>query len=71
MADEYLYSGVPIALRDRGEYVEIGAVIEGGFFAFGAYKTGGFNDDLAEAREAQAKAQADRPAPGTTPPAQV
>ena len=56
MADDVLlYEDLPVAIRDRGETYEIGVLIEGGFFAFGAFKAGGFKDDLAEAQEAQAE----------------
>lgn len=57
MADELLYENLPVALRDRGETYEVGFVLDGGFFAFGAFKTGGFKEDLAEAQAAQAEAK--------------
>jgi hypothetical protein len=57
MADTYLYENLPVAIRDRGESYEVGVVIDGGFFAFGGFKAGGFNEDLAEAQEAQAEAK--------------
>jgi len=57
MADELVYENVPVGVRRRGDYYEVGVVIDSGFFAFGAYKAGGFEEDLSEAHEAQAEAK--------------
>jgi len=58
MADKLVYENVPVGVRRRDDNYEVGLVIDGGFFAFGSYKAGGFEDDLAEAQEAQATAKA-------------
>lgn len=67
---DYAYENVPVALRLKDGAYEIGAVIEGGFFAFGSFKAGGFEDDLAEAKANADKTSAEAPAPGTVPPVQ-
>lgn len=65
------YDNLPTGIRKSatGDYYEIGVTVEGVFLPFGAYKAGGFDEDLAEGREQAARdAQTQTPEPQTTPP---
>jgi len=68
---DYTHENVPVNVRLKDGAYQLGAVVDGAFFAFGSVKQGSFEDDVAEAKEASAKAQADTPAPGPVPPNQV
>lgn len=66
MGDKLVYDNVPVGVRRRDDQYEAGLVIDGGFFAFAQFKAGGFEDDLAEAQEAQAAAKSSSEASLTT-----
>ena len=61
---ELLFENVPVAIRERDEYVEFGVVIDGAFMPFAARKSGGFHYKLELRKQEAAQAQAPQPPQG-------
>lgn len=60
----YTYGPLEVYINKKGDDLyEIGVDLEGGFFVFGGFKAGGFDEDLREAREAQASQTSGSPEP--------
>lgn len=61
---ELSYSNLPVGLRRTvsGDLVQLGVEVDGAFVVFANLKTGGFDEDLAEAKAKADAAATDQPA---------
>jgi len=62
MAEGLTYDELPVGIRQKGDVYELGVSVppDGAFMVFGQFKAGGFDAELASARD---EAQAQPPAP--------
>jgi hypothetical protein len=54
---EYTECTVGYRRRDGQDSVEVGAIVDGAFFAFASFKEGGWDSDVHEAQQAAAAQQ--------------
>lgn len=62
------FDNLPVGLRkdESGDTYSVGVTVNGAFLVFGQFKAGGVEDDLQEAADAAAQAQAAQTPPSAT-----